>query len=111
MPPVVPPFLIGLIVAPLAKRLLKPVFRGVVKTSVGIVMEVKKAAQEAGENIHDLAAEVAADMVVAQVASGDGRRTTESVAPKDNMDEAAGRAEGDERTPRIRATADAGKAH
>ncbi|MEV7864024.1 DUF5132 domain-containing protein [Streptomyces hirsutus] len=68
MPPVVPPFLIGLIAAPLAKRLMKPLVRGVVKTSVGLVMEVKRAASEAGENMQDLAAEATAEMIAAQVA-------------------------------------------
>ncbi|MBD0671458.1 hypothetical protein BU198_12280 [Streptomyces sp. CBMA156] len=72
MPPVVPPFVAGLVVAPLAKLLLKPVVRGVVKTSVGLVLEVKKAAHEAGENIHDLAAEVAAEMGSDRSATDDG---------------------------------------
>ncbi|MEU2393781.1 DUF5132 domain-containing protein [Streptomyces sp. NPDC007369] len=80
MPPVVPPFLIGLIVAPLAKRLLKPLVRGVVKTSVGVVMEVNKAAREAGENIHGLAVEAAADMAAARITSSDGHRPTEGAA-------------------------------
>ncbi|MFK0112656.1 DUF5132 domain-containing protein [Streptomyces sp. NPDC091217] len=102
MPPVVPPFLIGLFIAPLAKRLLKPLVRGVVTTSVGVVMEVRKAAHEAGENIQDLAAEVAADMVAAQIASGDGHRPTEGAASEGEKDEA--------RTPKIRATAGAAKA-
>ncbi|MEE4496181.1 DUF5132 domain-containing protein [Streptomyces sp. BE230] len=108
MPPVVPPFLIGLIVAPLAKRLFKPLLGGVVKASVGIAMEVKKAAHEAGEGIHDLAAEVAADVVAAQIAageteghSGDGRPATGHGAKAES------------RTPKIRATAVSatGKAH
>ncbi|MGX1274632.1 DUF5132 domain-containing protein [Streptomyces phaeoluteigriseus] len=97
MPPVVPPFLIGLIAAPLAKRLLKPLMRGVLKTSVGLAYEVKKATLEAGENIHDLAAEMAAEMVAAQIAAGDvedrpgdGRQVAESGAPKAGRDEAAG---------------------
>ncbi|MFD0351620.1 DUF5132 domain-containing protein [Kitasatospora aburaviensis] len=99
--------------------------RGVVKTSVGIAMEVKKAAQEAGENIHDLAAEVAADMVAAQIAagdagarSGDGQHVSGNGAPGAVKDEAAGvgrveRPEGDPRAPKIRATAGtaAGKTH
>ncbi|MEV8037531.1 DUF5132 domain-containing protein [Streptomyces sp. NPDC086182] len=101
MPPVVPPFLIGLIVAPLAKRVLKPLMRGVVTTSVGLVMEVKKAAQEAGENIHDLAVEVAAEMVAAQIASDD-QRPAEGAASNAEKDEA--------RTPKIRATVGAAKA-
>lgn len=36
MPPVVPPFLIGLVAASLVKRLGKPVVRGLVKTTVSI---------------------------------------------------------------------------
>ncbi|MER5846152.1 DUF5132 domain-containing protein [Streptomyces sp. NPDC002012] len=113
MPPVVPPFLFGLIAAPLARRLLKPLMRGVVKASVGLAVEVKKATLEAGENIHDLAAEVAAEMVAAQIAagdvearSGDGQQASESSAPKD---EAAAKAEGEARAPKIRASVGAGK--
>ncbi|MDH6127510.1 DUF5132 domain-containing protein [Kitasatospora sp. GP82] len=118
MPPVVPPFLVGLIVAPLAKRVLKPLMRGVVKTSVGLVLEVKKAAHEAGENIHDLAAEVAAEMVAAQIAVGEpvghaaaGPRVAAGGDPNGGRDDAAGRSEDEARTPKIRATAGAGKAN
>ncbi|GAA3379178.1 hypothetical protein GCM10020367_61700 [Streptomyces sannanensis] len=68
MPPVVPPFLIGLIAAPLAKRIAKPLMRGLVKTSVSLVMEVKRAASEANEGIHDFAAEVTAEMIAVQMA-------------------------------------------
>ncbi|MFC8226299.1 DUF5132 domain-containing protein [Streptomyces sp. NPDC057287] len=108
MPPVVPPFLIGLIAAPLTKRLLKPMLRGVVKASVGIVMEVKKAAHEAGENIHDLASEVAADVVAAQLAAGEADGN-----PADGQHSAGHGAKGDPRTPKIRATAGSatGKTH
>ncbi|MEU1180983.1 DUF5132 domain-containing protein [Streptomyces sp. NPDC005820] len=80
MPPVVPPFLIGLIAAPLAKRIVKPVMRGLVKTSVGLVLEVRRAAHEAGEGLHDLAAEVTAEVVAAQQAGGDGARGAEPAA-------------------------------
>jgi hypothetical protein len=69
MPPVVPPFLIGLVAAPLVKRLFKPLVRGVVKTSVGLALEVKKAAHDAGEGLQDLAAEVTAEMIGAQMAT------------------------------------------
>jgi hypothetical protein len=112
MPPVVPPFLVGLIVAPLAKRLLRPVVSGVVRTSVGIAMEVKKAAYEVGENLNDLAAEVTADVVAAQITGADagahsgGARTVAARAP---MDESVGHAESTAKTPKPRATA--GKAH
>lgn len=69
MPPVIPPFLIGLIAAPIAKRIVTPLLKGVVKTSVGLVLEVKRAAHEASEGLHDLAAEVTAEVVAAQLAS------------------------------------------
>ncbi len=73
MPPVVPPFLIGLVVAPLARRIVKPLMRGVIKASVGLAMEMKKAAHEAGEELHDLAAEVTAEMISAEISvSPDG---------------------------------------
>ncbi|MEU9401186.1 DUF5132 domain-containing protein [Streptomyces sp. SID4985] len=116
MPPVVPPFLIGLIAAPLAKRLFKPLMRGIVKTSVGLALEVKKVTAEAGENIHDLAAEVAAEMVAAQIAAGDGeagsgggREAAASGTPKDARDGVAARSDGETRAPKIRPTAGAGK--
>ncbi|MEU3614837.1 DUF5132 domain-containing protein [Streptomyces sp. NPDC006872] len=70
MPPVLPPFLIGLIAAPLARRVVKPLMRGLVKTSVGLVLEVKRAAHEASEGLQDLAAEVTAEVVAAQMTGG-----------------------------------------
>ncbi|MEU1177876.1 DUF5132 domain-containing protein [Streptomyces sp. NPDC005820] len=61
MPPVVPPFLIGLITAPVLKRVVKPLVRGVVMTSVGLALEVRRAAVETGAQIQDLTAEVVAE--------------------------------------------------
>ncbi|MEU9451872.1 DUF5132 domain-containing protein [Streptomyces sp. NPDC048277] len=72
MPPVVPPFLIGLITASLVKRLGKPLVRGVVKASVGLGIEVRRAVHEAGEGIHDLAAEATAEVLAVQTAQGAG---------------------------------------
>ncbi|MEV6406266.1 MULTISPECIES: DUF5132 domain-containing protein [Streptomyces] len=106
MPPVVPPFLIGLIAVPLAKRLLKPLVRGVVTTSVGVVLEVKKAVHAAGENINDLAAEVAADVMATQITSVDGHLPTEGAASKDKADD---RVESESRSPKIRTSTSAGK--
>jgi len=80
MPPVVPPFLIGLIAAPLAKRIVTPLMKGLVKTSVGLVLEVKRAAHEATEGLHDLAAEVTAEVMAAQLAAG-GAPAAQAVAP------------------------------
>ncbi|MGC7101119.1 DUF5132 domain-containing protein [Amycolatopsis lurida] len=47
-------------------KLVKPVIRGVIRTSVALAMEVKKVAAQAGEELQDLAAEVTAEMAVAQ---------------------------------------------
>ncbi|MFB7455136.1 DUF5132 domain-containing protein [Streptomyces sp. NPDC088337] len=66
MPPVVPPFLIGLIAAPLLDRVGKPLLRGIIKTSVALTLEVKRAAIEAGEEIQELTAEVAAGRLAAR---------------------------------------------
>lgn len=67
MPPVFAPFLLGLVFTPLAKRLVKPLVRGTVKTSMSLVMELKKAAHEAGEELHDMTAEVAAELIGAEL--------------------------------------------
>ncbi|MFF8594395.1 DUF5132 domain-containing protein [Streptomyces sp. NPDC015220] len=64
MAPVVPPFLVGLVAAPLVKRVAKPLVRGIVKTSVGLTLEIKRAAIEAGDEIQDLTAQVAAEKMV-----------------------------------------------
>lgn len=60
MLPVVPAFLVGMVAAPLATKVAKPLVRGVIKTSVGLTLEVRRAVIEAGKDIQDLTAEVAA---------------------------------------------------
>ncbi|WP_328664917.1 DUF5132 domain-containing protein [Streptomyces sp. NBC_00328] len=89
MPPVVPPFLIGLIAVSLVKRLGKPLVRGVVKASVGLGIEVKRAVHEAGEGIHDLAAEATAEVLAAQTTPGAGHGVG---APEDGTTGGAGAA-------------------
>lgn len=59
------PFLLGLLVAPLAKRVAKPVFQGVVKLSVGIALDARRAVHSAGEELRDLTAEALADEILA----------------------------------------------
>lgn len=71
MAPVVVPFAVGLVTAPLMKRVAAPLIRGVIKTSVSVAMEVKRAAQQAGEELHDLAAEVSAEMFAADLAEAE----------------------------------------
>ncbi|KAB1979312.1 DUF5132 domain-containing protein [Streptomyces triticiradicis] len=89
MPPVVPPFLIGLIAASLVKRLGKPLVRGLVKTSVSLGIEVKRAVHEAGEGIQDLAAETTAEVLAVQTAQGAGH----GVGAPEPEDSAADRSE------------------
>ncbi|MEV6951660.1 DUF5132 domain-containing protein [Streptomyces sp. NPDC051183] len=81
MLPVVPPFLIGLLAAPLVKRIAKPLMRGVVKTSVGLVMEVKRVAHETNEEIQDLAAEVTAEVIAAEMSRGSESKDTAKARP------------------------------
>jgi len=57
MPSVVPVYLIGVVTAPLAGLVLKPILRGTVKATVGIGLQVRKAAAEARQEFQDLTAE------------------------------------------------------
>ncbi|MFG2944229.1 DUF5132 domain-containing protein [Streptomyces adustus] len=61
MLPAVPPFLVGMMAAPLVRRVAKPLVRGVIKTSVGVTFEIRRAVIEAGEEIQGLTAEVVAE--------------------------------------------------
>ncbi|GHA70269.1 hypothetical protein GCM10010372_81880 [Streptomyces tauricus] len=84
MPIAVVPVLIGVALAPMVKRLARPVLRGAVKTSVGIAYEVKQAASEVGEEITDLSAEIVAEMAA--------KREPAPVATKKNALKPGGRA-------------------
>ncbi|MFD4764475.1 DUF5132 domain-containing protein [Streptomyces sp. NPDC058439] len=81
MPPVVPPFLIGLIAASLVKRLGKPLMQGIVKASVGLGIEAKRAVHVASVGIQDLAAEATAEMLAAQMTHG-AEHGTDTGAPE-----------------------------
>lgn len=73
MPPVVAPYLIGVVTAPIVAKILKPLVRGTVKTTVAVALEVKKAAAEAGEEFQDITAEVNATKAVkGEVITGTG---------------------------------------
>ncbi|MFC9930571.1 DUF5132 domain-containing protein [Streptomyces sp. NPDC127190] len=83
MPPVVPPFLIGLLTASLVKKVGKPVLHGLVKTSVGLGLEVRKAVHEASEEIQGLASEATAEILAARAAyaAEDGGGAARTVGP------------------------------
>ncbi len=61
-PPVVTPYLLGVVTAPLVVRIVRPIVRGTVKASVGLSLEAKKAAAEVRQEYQGLTAEVSADM-------------------------------------------------
>jgi hypothetical protein len=87
VPPGIPSFLVGLVVSPLAKRIVRPLARGVLKTSVEVAMDVKKCAQETRQELQGIAAEVTAEIKPRKAAneavrnekvevdSGDGGKT------------------------------------
>lgn len=88
------PYLVGVVTAPLAAKVIKPVLRGVVKATVGVALEVKRAAAEAGEELQDIAAEVSVEKVASDEA-GRGTRAgvvstketkTTGVAPSRSTD-------------------------
>jgi hypothetical protein len=63
--------LIGVVTAPLAAGVLRPVARGIIKAAVTVTTEVKRAAAEAREEIQGIAAEVEVDKAAeAKVARG-----------------------------------------
>ncbi|MEV7863541.1 DUF5132 domain-containing protein [Streptomyces hirsutus] len=61
----------------------KPLVRGIIKTSVGLTLEVRRAAIEAGDEIQDLTREVAAEKLASSArmrrAKDDGEVTTQGV--------------------------------
>lgn len=63
MPPVFPVFVVGVISAPLVKKVLRPVVRGAVKTSVKLAADAKRAAHEVNEGLYDIAAEASAEVL------------------------------------------------
>ncbi|MEU9401174.1 DUF5132 domain-containing protein [Streptomyces sp. SID4985] len=89
MPPVVPPFLIGLITASVAKKFGKPVLRGLVRTSVGLGMSVKRVVHEAGEGLHDIAAEATAEVLAVQLTQEAEHRTATGASAADGTHQAA----------------------
>jgi uncharacterized protein DUF5132 len=60
--PVVTPYLLGVVTAPLVVRVFKPIVRGTVRASVGLAMEAKKAAAEAGQEYRAIAAEESGEL-------------------------------------------------
>lgn len=62
MCPLVTPYVLGIVTAPLVVRVFKPIVRGTVRASVGLTMEAKRAAAEARQEYRELTAEASADL-------------------------------------------------
>ncbi|MGH3566773.1 MAG: DUF5132 domain-containing protein [Pseudonocardia sp.] len=62
-PAVVTPYLVGVVTAPLVVRIIRPIVRGTVKASVGLALEARRAAAEAGAEVQGIAAEASAAKV------------------------------------------------
>lgn len=80
MPPFIPPYLIGLVTAPLVGMVLKPLLRTTAKTTIEAALQVKKLAAETVEDIQDLAAEASSEFVAAEMQSAS--RVTGAAAKK-----------------------------
>lgn len=77
MVPFFAPYLIGLVTAPLAVKVVKPLLRGAVKTTIGVGLQAKKLATDAAEDLQDLAAEASAEMAAAETGTRSGVSVTE----------------------------------
>jgi Protein of unknown function (DUF5132) len=75
------PYLIGLVTAPLVVKVVKPLLRGTVKTTIEVGLQAKKLGAEAVEDLQDLAAEASAEMAAAETGTRSGVSVTEPKAP------------------------------
>lgn len=66
MPLFLPAYLIGVLTAPLARRVIEPLLRSTVKASVELALQAKKLAAEATEEFQDIAAEASFEMAAAE---------------------------------------------
>lgn len=68
--PVLAPFLIGVVTARFAGKILRPIWKGMVKTTVVVAAEAKKAAAEMREDIQDISAEVSVERAADEATRG-----------------------------------------
>ncbi|PZS11643.1 MAG: DUF5132 domain-containing protein [Pseudonocardiales bacterium] len=74
--------MLGLVTAPLAGAVIKPLLRGTVKLTVGIGLQVKKLAAEAREEFQDLTAEANAEIATAETAARSNVTVPKVTPPK-----------------------------
>jgi hypothetical protein len=61
------PYVIGLVSAPLVARIIQPIARSAVKTTIELAMQARRLAAEAAEDLQDIVAETSAEMAVAEM--------------------------------------------
>lgn len=66
------PYLIGLVSAPLVTRIVQPIARSAVKTTIAFGMQARKLAAQAVEDLQDLVAEASAEMAAAEIEKKSG---------------------------------------
>ena len=66
LPRSVIPYLIGVVSAPLVTRIVQPIARSAVKTTIELGMQARKLAAEAAEDLQDIIAETNAEMAAAE---------------------------------------------
>lgn len=72
------PYLIGLVSAPLVTRVLQPIVRSVVKTTIELGLQARKLAAEAAEDLQDLVAETSVEVAAAERKKKSEASVTES---------------------------------
>jgi LytS/YehU family sensor histidine kinase len=72
LPRFVIPYLIGLVSAPVVTRIVQPIARSAVKTTIEFGMQARKLAAQAAEDLQDLVAETSAEMAAAEIEKKSG---------------------------------------
>ncbi len=60
-------YLIGLVTAPLIAKVIQPIVRGAVKTTIELGLQVRKITAKAAEDLQDIVAEKNAEMATAEI--------------------------------------------
>ncbi|WP_326685948.1 MULTISPECIES: DUF5132 domain-containing protein [unclassified Streptomyces] len=74
--PVFPAYMAGIFTAVLAKKLGKPAVRGLVKTSLKLAADTRRAAHELNDELRDITAEAGAEVFLEDIAEPEpGKKT------------------------------------
>lgn len=74
------PYLVGVVTAPLVAKVVKPLARGALKTTIGISLQAKRLIAKTAEDFQDLAAEANAEVAAAKGRTGSRTAGSEAKA-------------------------------